>query len=544
VAETQRIGDYLIQRLQALGVNHVFGVPGDYALGFFDLVENSELQLVNTCDEQGAGFAADAYARLRGLGVVCVTYCVGGLKIANTTAGAFAERSPVVVISGGPGTNERSRDAMLHHMVRTFDTQHLVFQQLTVASTVLSDPDTALLEIDRVLMAALRFKQPVYIELPRDRVLTPARSFHRVWEETDSDPEAVEAAVGEAVERLRGARQPVILAGELLHRFGLQEELFDLLDRTNIPFAATLLSKSVVEEDHPRYLGVYAGGMSRDEVRAYIESSDCLLNLGAQMTDITLGIYTARLTRRNTIIAHPEHVTVGYHRFQDVPLTEFVRGLCGAEIPRRPDDPVPNPVAPAPFDPATGQAVTVQRFFQAINAFIDDRTVVLADPGDALLGGMDLVIGRNQNFISPAYYTSLGFAVPGALGAQCAAPDLRPLVLVGDGAFQMTGVELSTIARYGLNPIVVVLNNRGYGTERPMLDGPFNDVLNWRYSRLPELLGKGVGCEVRTEHELAAALERARADTGTFHLIEVNLDPDDLSPGLRRLTTALAGRIR
>src|SRR5262245_38839498 len=160
------IGDFLIQRLCDHGVRHVFGIPGDYVLGFYEQLRRSPLQIVTTCDEQGAGFAADAYARVRGLGAVCVTYCVGGLKVANTTAEAFAEKSPVVIISGAPGMKERERNPLLHHKVREFDTQKKVFEQITAASTMLSDPQTAFQEIDRVLHTALRFKRPVYVELP------------------------------------------------------------------------------------------------------------------------------------------------------------------------------------------------------------------------------------------------------------------------------------------------------------------------------------------------------------------------------------------
>src|SRR5205085_6407733 len=177
--ENSTIGGYLIQRLYDHGVGHVFGFPGDYVLGFYDQLQHSQLATITTCDEQGAGFAADAYARLRGLGAVCVTYCVGGLKVANTTAEAFAEKSPVVVNSGAPGMKEREKNPLLHHKVREFDTQKKVFEQLTVASTVLSDPQTAFQEIDRVLHAALRFKRPVYIELPRDMVTAPGIAHHR-----------------------------------------------------------------------------------------------------------------------------------------------------------------------------------------------------------------------------------------------------------------------------------------------------------------------------------------------------------------------------
>src|SRR5712692_6340080 len=189
------IGDYLIQQLHAYGVRHVFGIPGDYVLGFYDLLSKSKLRILNTCDEQGAGFAADAYARVRGLGVVCITYCVGGLKVANTTAEAFAEKSPVVIISGAPGIKEREKNPLLHHKVREFDTQKKVFDQLTVASAVLSDPQTAFQEIDRVLHAALRFKRPVYIELPRDMVGLPGSAHYKPKTRHEaSDPHTLQAA--------------------------------------------------------------------------------------------------------------------------------------------------------------------------------------------------------------------------------------------------------------------------------------------------------------------------------------------------------------
>src|SRR5512136_797081 len=225
------VGQYLIDRLYALGVRHVFGIPGDYVLGFYDRLSKSKLRLINTCDEQGAGFAADAYARIRGLGAVCVTYCVGGLKVANTTAQAFAEKSPVVVISGAPGMKEREKNPLLHHKVREFDTQKKVFEQLTVASTVLSDPQTAFQEIDRVIHAALRFKRPVYIELPRDLVSEPGIPHHKTPEVHErSDPRSLRAALAEAIEMIGSARKPVILADVEVHRFALQDQLLALVD--------------------------------------------------------------------------------------------------------------------------------------------------------------------------------------------------------------------------------------------------------------------------------------------------------------------------
>jgi len=542
---SQTIGTYLIQRLYAHSVQHVFGVPGDYVLGFFQQLVESPLQVINTCDEQGAGFAADAYARVHGLGVVCITYCVGGLKVANSTAQAFAEKSPVVIISGAPGTKERVKNPLLHHKVRDFDTQLKVFEQLTVASTVLDDPEIALREIDRVLAAAVRYKRPVYIELPRDMVSTPALASHRPPETQDtSDPESLGEALREATDMINKAQQPVIIAGIELHRFGLQDRLLQLIEKTNIPVAAMLLSKSVIGERHPRYLGVYEGAFGYEDVRTYVESSDCLILLGAIMSDMDLGMYTANLDQGRSISVTSEKTSIRHHVYEDILLEDFLRGLIDADIRTPEAGTIPHPEPPAAFVPIPGAKITVRRMFQRINAFLDDNTVVIAEPGDSLFGSADLFIHGHTEFLSPAYYTSMGFAVPACLGAQLANPQLRPLVIVGDGAFQMTGMELSTAARFGLNPIVVVLNNCGYGTERPMLDGPFNDILPWRFSRIPEILGGGKGFDIETEEQLDAAFQAARVYTDGFCILDVHLDPHDISPALQRMTAMLGKRVK
>jgi TPP-dependent 2-oxoacid decarboxylase len=538
------IGQYLINQLYAHGVRHVFGIPGDYVLGFYDQLSKSKLRIINTCDEQGAGFAADAYARVKGLGAVCITYCVGGLKVANTTAEAFAEKSPVVVISGAPGMKEREKNPLLHHKVREFDTQKKVFEQLTIASTVLSDPQTAFQEIDRVLHAALRFKRPVYIELPRDMISLPGIAHYRTPEiHETSNPKALRAALAEAVEMIKSARQPVILADVEVHRFGLQGELLKLAQKTNIPVAATILGKSVIGEHYPFYLGVYEGAMGREDVRRYVESSDCLIMLGAFMADTNLGVFTARLDPARSIYVTSEKLSIRYHTYEDVRFKDFVRGLLRAKLRRRALGDIPRPRRWRNFKVAPGRTVSIRRLFERLNSSLDDDTVVVADVGEALFGAADLFIHRGTEFLGTAYYASMGFAVPAAIGAQLANPKRRPLVLVGDGAFQMTGMELATAVRYGLNPIVVVFNNAGYGTERNIQDGPYNDVAVWKFHRLPEMLGAGRSFVVNTEDELDAALREAKKHTASYCLLDVRLAMYDRSPALQRLTERLAKKI-
>jgi indolepyruvate decarboxylase len=538
-ATTVAIGDYLIERLVDRGVDHVFGVPGDFVLGFMQKLEQSPLQLVNTCDEQGAGFAADAYARLRGLGVVCVTYGVGGLKVTNTTGQAYAEESPVLVISGAPGFDERRRHPLIHHKVRSYNTQFRVYQQLTGASTVLDDPETACREIDRVLDAIRRLSRPGYIEIPRDMVETEVpRPAPATPVPEESDPQTLQAALDEALAWIARAERPVILFGVEMHRFGLAEVAMRFIESSGIPTTVTMLDKAAVEERHPSFIGVYAGALGREEVQEYVEGSDCLIILGTLFTDMNLGIFTARLDPARSIHATRNRLAIGLHTFERVQLEDFVQGLADASLPKREhvEHPCPPILPGGPVAlPESDEPITVEYLFQRLAMHLDAKTIVIADPGDAMFAAIDMPVRSARAFLAPAFYASLGFAVPAAIGAQCARPDDRPLVLVGDGAFQMTGMELSTCVRYSLDPLVVVLNNAGYTTERLILDGEFNDVLPWDYSKLTEVFGQGRSMVVRTAGGLEEALIASQERDGQFFLLDVRLSMLDVSPALKRL---------
>jgi indolepyruvate decarboxylase len=558
----QNVGSYLIQRLYDHDVRHIFGVPGDFVLGFYqELIQSNKLKVINTCDEQGAAFAADAYARINGLGVVCVTYCVGGLKIVNATAQAFAEKSPVVVISGAPGIKERRKNPLLHHKVRDFDTQQKIFEHITVDSVLVDNPRTAAKDIDRVLSSAIRYKRPVYIELPRDRVsipiyqeqyVDPSTTYSKtakIEEGYETDVDSMQEALAEATAMINSSKQPVIIAGVEIHRFGLQDKLLQLAYKTNIPVVATVLSKSVISEDHPSYLGVYEGAMGHQSVREYVESSDCLILLGALMTDINFSISPTPIEQSKSIYVTSEKLTIKYHNFENVLLQDFLTSLIEAPLEKKDfvlvgkQGNVKNNNNKY-FSAARNQKITVKRLFERLNFSITDNTIVIADVGDSLFGALDLTIHGQTDFLSPAYYCSMGFAVPAAIGAQLASPTLRPIVIVGDGAFQMTGMEISTISRFALNPIIIVLNNNGYGTERPMLDGPFNDLLPWNYYRIPEIIGHGKGFVIETEDQLEESLSAAETIySKDLCVLDVHLDIHDGSPALQRLTESLGKKV-
>lgn len=559
---SQNVASYLIQRLYDLGVRHIFGVPGDFVLGFYhELIQSNKLKVINTCDEQGAGFAADAYARINGLGVVCVTYCVGGLKVVNAAAQAFAEKSPLVVISGAPGIKERKKNPLLHHKVRDFDTQQKIFEHMTIDSVLIDNPRTAAKDIDQVLSSAIRYKRPVYIELPRDMTSIPipisreqfaeSSTYSKTTkgEEYETDLDSMREAIAEAVAMVNSSKQPVIIAGVEIHRFGIQGKLLQLAVKANIPVVATVLSKSVISEVHPLYLGVYEGAMGHESVREYVESSDCLILLGALMTDINFSISPTPIEQSNSIYVTSEKLSIRHHNFDNVLLQDFLTSLIEAPLAIKDFVLVgkqsnTNNNNNKHFSVVRDQKITVKRLFERLNFSITDSSIVIADVGDSLFGSLDLTIHGQTDFLSPAYYCSMGFAVPAAIGAQLAKPLLRPIVIVGDGAFQMTGMEISTISRFTLNPVIIVLNNNGYGTERPMLDGPFNDVLRWNYYRIPEIIGHGKAFLIETEGQLEDSLSAAeKFYSKDLCILDVRLDPHDGSPALQRLTESLGKKV-
>jgi len=541
------IGQYLIRRLQDYGLKHVFGIPGDYILTFYGQLEKSPIEVVGCTREDCAGFAADAYARINGLGAVCVTYCVGGLSVCNSIAGAYAEKSPVVVISGAPGLAERVNNPLLHHKVRDFRTQLEVFEKLCVATTELLDPAVAFREIDRVLDTVVRYKRPGYIEIPRDLVEVVPQIVHTYHHEgPELEPEVADEAVEEASQLLAKAQRPVIIAGVEIHRFGLQDKVLALAERHKIPMAATILGKSVIPEKHPLYIGLYEGAMGHAEVTQYVEESDCVLLLGTFMTDLNLGIFTAQLDPARCVYVTSEQLRIRHHHYHHVPLDTFLGKLAARDLAvvHRPIPAELRPPRP-PFQLVPDAPLNVRRIIAMLDEQIDDNTIVIADIGDSLFSASELTTHQRTEFISPAYYTSMGFSVPAALGALTARPEARVLVICGDGAFQMTGMELSSIVRRGYCPIVLILDNKGYGTERFLHAGDwqYNDIHPWKYHKLPEVLGGGTGYEVRTEGELDAALGKSWNDRRGMSLIQAHIPLKDASDALKRLTERLSKRV-
>lgn len=541
------VSNFLLERMENAGIKHVFGVPGDYVLNFYKkLSDNKNIEVVNTTDESHAGFAADAYARINGIGCVCVTYNVGALKLANAIACAYAERSPVVMISGSPGIKERAEGMLLHHMVRSFECQKQIFENITCASAVLTDPTKAGYEIDRAFEALKYHKQPIYIELPRD-IADKTISYDVYRQGTPQSPigneEDLNDALEDTLEWLNNSKNPVILAGVQVARYGLGKDLLKFAEKSNIPIATTLLSKSVIDETHPLNLGVYAGETSQTGVQAAVENSDCLLMFGVLLTDMTLNFMPSRFNKRQIVSSSVEGMKIKNKTYGEVNFESFLRKLFKTEVNKK-DARIESLICKErnEFVPQENAVISASRFFDKINSIIDENHIIVADVGDSLFGSMDLIVRDSNNFLSPAYYTSMGFAIPGTLGALCASDSDKAIVIVGDGAFQMSCTELSTILDKNLNAIVFVLNNRGYTTERFLLDGPFNNIRNWKYENIVNLIDGGTASTVSTEEELEKTINLVLQEKG-LHVINVNIDQFDVSPALKRMTEGLSKRV-
>lgn len=538
-----QLAPHIFELLHKQGVQHAFGIPGDFALTLYDALAESEIEPVVMTHEPCVGFAADAYSRIRGLGLAVVTYSVGGLNMVNAVAGAYAEKSPLVILSGGPGVRERQERDLLHHKVKTFDTQRRVYEEVTLFAATLDDPATADAQIHRALDYATTFKRPVYLEIPRDMVYADIEEAeHRPSPVKQTNRLALAEAVTEASEMLNQAQLPVILACAEVHRFGLQEQIVAFAEKLGVPVCATMLGKSVFPEGHPQYIGIYNGEAGDPDVRKVVEESDCLLMLGVFMTDINLGMFTAHLDPAHAIYATSERLTIKHHAYPNVLFEDFIKALSNS-----PDLPHHNPDGITPMQPRVAPSngrLSMSELLYELNQFIDCDTLLVTDVGDTLFAADDIQMQAGTSFLCPAFYASMGFGIPGAIGAQLADPFRRAIALVGDGAFQMTGMELLTAKRLGLTPIVIVVNNGSFASLRAMghQEANFVKIPRLDYAQLAAVLG-GCGFTVETGEQLRQSLNLAR-ERGTFSILDAQIAPDDVSPALQRLSDLFAQSLK
>ncbi len=534
---TMNLTQRLLHALRERGATEVFGIPGDFALPLFLEIERSAILPLHTLSHEPAvGFAADAASRARGgLGVAAVTYGAGALNLVNAVASAYAERVPLVVLSGAPAAHEAASGLLLHHQVKTLDSQWRLFEELTCDRARLQDVSRAPAQIARVLDAALAQSRPVYLEIPRDRPAMACEAVPRS-EAPAVDGERLAACAEELLTRLRSAERPVLMAGVEIRRYGLEAQVAELARRLDISVVTSFMGRGLLTGHGVALAGAYLGLAGDPDVSALVENSDGLLLLGVIVSDTNFAVSARRIDLRRAIHAYDGDVAMGHHVYHGLPLAALVDALL-ERVPARPDRPAPAAAVSgggATLDDAPVQPSDIAAAINALHA--EHGALPLAcDVGDCLFTAMDV---HATELIAPGYYATMGYGVPAGLGLQVATGK-RPIVMVGDGAFQMTGWELGNAARLGCDPIVVLFNNASWEMLRTFQpEGRYNDLGNWDFASMAAGMG-GDGCVVRTRRELAAALERAHATRGRFQLLDVRLARGVLSPTLARFVGAV-----
>lgn len=491
----------LLNALKAHGAQEIFGIPGDFALPLFKIIEESGiLPLYTLSHEPGVGFAA------------------------------YAEKSPLVVISGAPGINERKSGLLLHHQAKSLDSQLEIFKQITCEQVQLVDPKDAPDQIANALYMCKRFSRPVYIEVPRDQVTAVCEDVVPVAPDI-TDEEALNACVSDVLGTLNEASSPVLMVGVETRRYGVESKVAELANRLGIPVVTSFMGRGLLANHNAPLLGTYMGVAGDESITELVEGSDALFLLGVILSDTNLGVSTQSLATRNIIHAEDEQVRLGYRSYSNIPLGALVDELVERLPTRHSGQNFVIESYPTGLQ-ADDQSIEPTDIAKAVNDLMNkhNKMPIASDMGDCLFTSLDM---EHTELVAPGYYATMGFGVPAGLGVQ-AATRQRPLILVGDGAFQMTGWELGNCRRYGWNPIVLLFNNTSWEMLRTFQpESAFNNLDDWQYAEQARTLG-GEGMRVATRRQLAEALEDAIQHTDSFYLIEIMIERGVLSTTLRR----------
>lgn len=561
------VADYLLTRLKQLNVTEVFQIPGDYVKHFTQALEHFDgVNAVGAVNELDAAYAADAYGRTRGLGAVSLQYGVSTFSALNAIAGAYVERSPVVVISAAPGADARQitkmYNVLYHHSTGNLDCDREVFEHVTVAAETLNTSVGAPEKIDNLLIAALTHKRPVYIAC-----------YKEVWGEScpkpssnplrpltiKSEPAALENAVAQAWKQISGAKNPLIFAGVEVLRHGLSELLQKIIDASGFLYTTTSLGKTVLDEKRDKFIGTYSDAASVSSVVSVVTQSDCVLTFGTIITDDYLIFIESKYAEM--VLATTDEIRVGYFTYEGVTMKDFMEALLerfrkargyplSTVAPRWPVDPEPWASNSDPKFNSKPEIITYNRFFQHALKFLQDNKmldeIVWTFGVSSSLYVATNAYGLSQNsFLGSAAWQCIGFETGAASGAQLGSGK-RAWCVAGDGGFMMVCQSLSTLARNNLNAVIFVMSNGVYAIEQVYVDltsfepGPkhkfdtFDILPKWDYCALAQAFG-AKGYRVQTITELNAVLKELKKPTRQPSLVEVVIPEKDLPQQMYRL---------
>ncbi len=552
-----RLGEYLVDRLHSAGVEHVFGIPGDFCLGLLDefIKKKDKVDYIGCSNELNAAYSADGYARIRGIGAVVTTYAVGELSALNGIAGSWAECVPVVNIVGCPSRKHFSDGALLHHTLGDYMKPFAMFKHITAAQTMLMNPDTCVAEIDHMLNVCLLTKRPVYIGVPSDMVKQEIRLDNPIYSKPyvhpspkESEPEALKEAVADVARTIANAKRPVFIPGVELIRRNLQGVFAKLTEKTKIPYVTMLLSKGLLSETHDNFIGLYSGARSRPEVAKVVEESDCIIIIGEKLTDFNTGGFSAPIVNCKRILIDYDQTQISCRSYSHVYIHDIIERLVDAIKPieqysfKKGRDACVH-CRSSKFEPKENQDLTMDRLFARMGTYLPEKCVVLAETGASLFSAAETMLPEGAIFIGQTFYGSIGYSVGATLGVCVAVKKEGRAVInfVGDGSFQLTCQTLSTMIMYKMNPTIILINNDGYLIERVITDNIYNDIQMWKYARLPEIFGGRAGPVCKTEGELEKALKDKDGDfKNDLQLIEVILGKWDCNELLKEAGRTMA----
>ncbi|EMY5508500.1 alpha-keto acid decarboxylase family protein [Bacillus wiedmannii] len=543
------ISTYLLYRLQELGIEHIFGVPGDYNLAFLDdVVAHENLKWIGNCNELNAAYAADGYARIKGIAALITTFGVGELSAINGIAGSYAENVPVIKITGTPPTKIMENGEIVHHTLGDgkFDHFSIMYREITVAQTNIT-PEHAAEEIDRVLRACWNEKRPVHINLPIDVYNKPINKPTEpiLYKPILSNKETLDKMLLHANSIINNAKKPVILADFEVARFHAKENLHQFVEKTGFPIATLSMGKGIFPEKHPQFIGVYTGDVSSPYLRKRIDESDCIISIGVKLTDTITGGFTQGFTKEQVIEIHPYTVKIIDKKYGPVVMQDILQHLSDSIEHRNKDtlDIKPFILESSPFTEEfnpKAQMVTQKRFWQQMYHFLQENDILIVEQGTPFFGSAAIPLPNNTAYVGQPLWGSIGYTLPALLGTQLANLSRRNILIIGDGSFQLTVQELSTILRQNLKPIIFLINNNGYTIERAIhgQNQPYNDIQMWDYTKLANTFGseeKSLTCKVENEIELAEVLTKINFNMNRLIFVEVVMSQGDQPELLAKL---------
>lgn len=563
------IGLYLFKRLHQLGVRSVHGVPGDFNLVALDLLPDAGLSWVGNCNELNAGYAADGYARIKGLSALITTFGVGELSALAAVAGAYSERVPLVHIVGVPSTRSQKTGALLHHTLGNGD--FTVFSKMSSniseAVALLNDPSTAAKEIDEALRRCYLAARPVYITVPTDIVMQmiPSDRLNTPIDLTlaPNDPETEKDVVETITKELYEANKAVILVDACAVRQRVMDEVHDLVNKTQLPVFVTPMSKSAIDETNPRFGGVYIGSVSRPDVKEAVESADLIISVGGLQSDFNSGGFSYHLSKKHTVELHSDHVQIGYSTYPGIKMKWVLQKLLQtldfakihhSESAKAPPPHLTNDYGPEEAAAAQQGVITHASFWPRLGKWLKPNDVIITETGTANFGILETRFPPGVTAISQVLWGSIGYSVGAAQGAALAAhemdPSRRVILIVGDGSLQLTGQEITTMIRRGLKPIIFVINNDGYTIER-LIHGPeagYNDIHSWKHQKLLEAFGATEGSyknhvvKTRTEVDQLFDNNQEFSSAPYIQLVEIYMPKMDAPRSLQVTAKVTADR--